>query len=338
MKDKDIVYQLERCGMIMNKRAKNILILAGLATAAMHILNRIEYSRSTSRNILSSTRNNPYKNNYYEWRFGKIRYTVRGKGTPILMIHDLTVGSSSYEFHRITDELSKTHEVYCIDLIGYGMSDKPDMTYTNFLFVQLITDFIKNVIQRKTDIIAVGDSVPVAIMSCHNDSEIINKIVAINPQSLFQLNQIPSKQTRILKFLMEVPILGTFIYNLHTSRAAFEKMFRKDYFYNPGSINESDLLAYTEAAHTSDHHSKNTYASYVGRYMNANIVHALKEVNNSIYIIMGENKRDSRTTAANYEYYNHAIESVFIRGAKHLVHLEKSRETLEHIKTFLAVL
>lgn len=320
----------------MNKKAKNILILAGMATAVMHILNRVEYSRSTSRNILGSTRNNPYKNCYYEWRFGKVRYTVRGKGSPLLLVHDLTVGSSSYEFHKIADELSKTHEVYSVDLIGYGLSDKPDMTYTNYLFVQLITDFIKNVIERKTDIIAVGDSVPVAVMACHNDNEIINKLIAINPQSLFQLNQIPSKQTRILKFLMEVPILGTFIYNLHTSKAAFTKLFQKEYFYNPGVISESDLLAYVEAAHTADHHSRHTYASYVGRYMNANIVHALKEVNNSIYLIMGENKRDSRTTAANYEYYNNAIESVFVRGAKQLVHLEKSHEVLNHINTFLA--
>ena len=319
----------------MNKKAKNILILAGLATAAMHIINRVEYSRATSRNILGNARNNPYQNKYYEWRFGKIRYTVRGKGTPLLLVHDLTVGSSSYEFHKIADELSKSHEVYSIDLIGYGLSDKPDMTYTNYLFVQLITDFIKNIIERKTDIIAVGDSAPVAIMACHNDSEIINKIIAINPQSLFQLNQIPSRQTRVLKFLMEVPILGTFIYNLHTSRAAYTKIFRKEYFYNPGSITETDLLAYMEAAHMSDHHSKNTYASYVGRYMNTNIVHALKEVNNSIYLIMGENKQDSRTTAANYEYYNNAIESIYIREARHLVHLEKSREVLDHIKTFL---
>lgn len=319
----------------MNKKAKNVLILAGLATLAMHIINKAEYSRCTAKNILGSSRNNPYKNHYYEWRFGKVCYSVRGKGTPLLLLHDLTIGSSSYEFHKLLDELSKNHEVYSIDLLGYGLSDKPDMTYTNYLFVQLVSDFIKNIIQRKTDIISVGDSVPIAIMACHNDSEIINKIVAINPQSLFQLNQIPSKQTRILKFLTDVPILGTFIYNIHSGRAAFTKLFQKEYFYNPGSISENDLLAYMEAAHTSDQHSKHTYASYIGKYMNANIIHALKEVNNSIYIITGENKEESRTIAANYEYYNNAIESIFIRGAKQLVHLERSKEVLDHIKTFL---
>lgn len=314
----------------MNHKGKKLFVLTGLATATIHIINRIEYSRSTVKNILGCS-----KNNYYEWRFGKIRYTKKGSGTPLLLLHDLIVGSSSYEYYKLIDELSMKHEVYAIDLLGYGLSDKPNMTYTNYLYVQLITDFIKNVIGHKTNIIACGDAAPIAIMVCHNDNQMVQNLIAINPKSLFQLNQIPSKQTKVLKLLMETPVIGTFLYNLFTSKSAFTKLFQELLFYNPYNIDEKDILAYQEAAHLHDYHSKYTYCSYIGRYTNTNIIHALKEINNSIYIIAGESKEDNYTIVENYEYYNIAIESVYIRKTKHLPHLEKPKEVLRHINTFL---
>ncbi len=241
----------------MNQKGRTLLFLATIATTTIHVINRIEYSHATIKNILSSS-----DNIYYEWRFGKIRYTKKGNGTPLLLLHDLSVGSSSYEFSKIINTLSEKHEVYCLDFLGYGLSDKPNMTFTNYLFVQMVSDFIKSIIGKRTDIIATGDAFPIALMVCHNENELVRNLIGINPQSLFQLNQIPSKQTKILKFLMDTPILGTFIFNMHTNKAAFTKIFQSEYFYNPYNIEEKDILSYVESAHTQDYHSKHAFASY----------------------------------------------------------------------------
>lgn len=315
----------------MSQKGKTLLALATIATATIHVINRIEYSHATVKSLLPST-----ENRYYEWRFGKIKYTKKGSGTPMLLLHDLTPGSSSYEFRKIIDTLSKTHEVYGIDFLGYGLSDKPDITFTNYLYVQMVTDFIKNIIGRKTDIIATGDAFPIAVMTCHNDSNIIRKLIAINPPSLYQLNLIPSKQTKILKLLIDIPIIGTFIYNIHTNKTAFTKLFQEEYFYNPYNIEEKDIESYVEAAHTPDYHSKHAYASYIGKYVNANIVHALKEIDNSIYLIAGESKSDIKNIIDNYIYYNNAVEAVYIPNTKQLPHLEKAEEVLSCLDMFLA--
>lgn len=314
----------------MSKKINTFLMLAGLTTATIHILNRFEYKRSTENNFLRTT---PGK--YYDWRFGKIRYIKKGSGSPVLLLHDLTAGSSLYEYHRILGSLSKTHEVYALDFLGYGLSDKPDMTYTNYLYVQLITDFIKNVIGKKTDVICSGDAAPIAILSCHNEKDIIDKVVTINPQSLYELNKIPSKRTKLLKMLLAAPVFGTFAFNLYTSKNAIEKKFKEEYFYQAASVKQEYILNYWESAHTSDYLSKFSYSSYLGKYTNANIIHALKEVNNSIYIIAGKHKEDIVTTVDNYEYYNNAIESVYIENAKGLPQLETPNEVLAHILTFL---
>lgn len=314
----------------MNQKGKTILFLAALGTTAIHVINRIEYSHATIKNILSSS-----DNLYYEWRFGKIRYIKKGNGTPLLLLHDLTVGSSSYEFSKIINSLSEKHEVYCLDFLGYGLSDKPDMTFTNYLFVQMVSDFIKNIIGKKTNIIATGDAFPIALMVCHNENDLVRNLIGINPQSLYQLNQIPSKQTKILKLLMDTPILGTFIFNMHTNKAAFTKIFQNEYFYNPYNIEEKDILSYIEAAHTPDYHSKHAFASYLGKYTNANIIHALKDINNSIYIIAGKDKNDISNIADNYIYYNNAIEVSYILQTKQLPHLEKPEDVLNILDMYL---
>lgn len=314
----------------MNNKAKTIIVLSGLVTITMHVINRVQYSRCTIKNMLSCS-----DNHYYEWRFGKVRYTKKGSGTPILLLHDLTVGSSSYEYHDLIDTLSLNHEVYCMDFLGYGLSDKPGITYTNYLYTQLLLDFIKNIIGKKTDIIATGDAAPIAVMTCHNDPDVINKMIFINPQSLYKLNQIPSKQTKGLKMAIETPILGTFIYNLLTSKNNIQKSFEEEYFYDIRKISEKDTLSYIEASHLPDCNSKFAHASYLGRYMNANILHALKEINHSIYIIAGEEKEDNHTIIDNYTYYNGAIETSFIPKTKQLPHLEKPVEVLKQINIFL---
>ena len=314
----------------MTKKTGTIISLSALAAATMHIINKVEFSLSTVNNVLS----NP-DNKYYGWRFGKIRYTQKGSGTPLLLLHDLTAGSSSYEFCKIIDELAEKHEVYAVDLLGYGLSDKPNITYTSYLYVQSIIDFIKNVIGKKTNILATGDSSSIAVMCAHNDGEVIDRIVLINPQSINQLNRIPSKRTKLLKLLIDTPVLGTFVYNMVTTKEAFRKLFAEKYFYNPGMISEGILDAYREASHQPDCNAKYTFASYMGRYMNTNIVHALKQIDHSIYVIYGTEKIDNQTTIDTYLSYNQSIEAFPISYTRQYPHLERSKAVLDQLEIIL---
>ena len=79
----------------MKKNYKTIALLGVATVAGLHIINRLYYSYAKSKEILNKT-----ENNYYDWRFGKIRYQKKGSGSPVLLIHDLDIGSSSYEFYN----------------------------------------------------------------------------------------------------------------------------------------------------------------------------------------------------------------------------------------------
>lgn len=314
----------------MKKAIKTIACLAVTTAGVIHIINRINFSIHTVKDL--SSKNNTHD---YEWRFGKVHYIKKGSGNPILLIHNLTQGSSSYEFHSMIDALAEKNEVYAIDLLGYGLSEKCNMTYTNYLYVQLITDFIKTVIGKKTTIITSGDSSSIAVMTCHNDPEVVNNLIFINPQSLYQANQIPTKQTKLLKWLVDLPIIGTLIYNMQTSKKSITKQFCDNYFCDPALVEESYVQAYCEAAHLTNYKVKYAISSYLGRYMNINITHAIKEINNNITIIQGSDVPDRETILENYEYYNGAIESVIIEDTKLLPHLEKTQLTNNTIKCYI---
>ena len=314
----------------MNKKLTTAIILSSSSIAAMHVINRVHASVCTAKSLLRNS-----ENRYYEWRFGKIRYQKKGSGSPLLFIHDLTVGSSNYEYHRLINNLTYKHEIYSIDLLGYGLSDKPSMTYTNSLYEQLINDFIMNVIKRKTSVVVTGESVPFVLQACHNNPDLFNKLICINPQSLYLQNQIPSNQTKLMKFCLEIPVLGTFAYHVIANKVIIEKMFQKQYFCQPDEIREKYIDNYLEAAYAGGYNSKFAFASYVGKYMNLNILHELKEINNSILMIGGEKEGDIITTIENYKYYNPAIEEVYIPNTKHLPQLEAPDEMLEQIRIFL---
>ncbi|MGC4018807.1 MAG: alpha/beta fold hydrolase [Muricomes sp.] len=318
--------------MSWKKKLTSCALLGGTAIGIMHVVNKLVYHISTIDNLLFHK-----DEKYYDWRFGRIFYTKQGSGSPILLIHDLNVTSSAYEWTKIVDVLSRTNTVYTIDLLGCGRSDKPNLTYTNYLYVQLITDFIKHIIGDKTDIITTGESGTFVLMACANDSEIINKIIMVNPQNLVTLAKVPTKRTKVLRYVISTPIIGTFIYNMLINKRTIEGDFRSRYYYDQNKVEEKSIVTYFEASHKNNARSKHLYASIKSRYTNANIMHCLNRINNSIFIIVGNSNPENMLTANQYQNQLPSIEIVGINKAKHLPQMEVSKEFIEQVKILFEI-
>lgn len=314
---------------------KKLKLFAGLSltvAGAMHIANRFIYYISTADNLLSQK-----NSEFYHWRFGNICYTKTGTGTPILLVHDLNSSSSSFEWNKLIASLSKTNTVYALDLLGCGCSDKPNLTYTNYLYVQLITDFIKNVIKEKTDVIATGMSSSFILLACSNDDSIINKIVLVNPENLVSLAKAPTKRGKTLQYLFGLPVLGTFIYNLYVNRNSINEDFHLYYFYDGHKIDDKTIRTYFEASQRNYSHSKYLYGSIKSRYINANIVHCLKKLNNNIYIIVGSANPENMLVANQYQNQLPSIEISAIKNTKHLPQLEQPEEFTNQVKKLFEI-
>ena len=317
----------------MDKRKHPLLKIAFLLTfltAIIHIINRIVATTATLRNTLNSN-----SGEYYNWRFGNIFYTKQGSGPSLLLIHDLMPISSSAEWESVIGELSQNHTVYTLDLLGCGRSAKPNLTYTNFLYVQLVTDFVKDIIGHKTNVVASGLSGSFAIMACANDENTFGKVMLINPADITSLNQIPTKSSKIIKSLLELPFIGTFAYNVIASRTSIDSMLTEQYFFNPFGISQSMIDSYYEAAHIGNNNGKYLLASILGNYVYFNISHGLRNIENSILIVTGENCEHGNKAILEYTSLKSTIKHETIPQTKFLPQQEAPMHLLALIQTYL---
>lgn len=311
-----------------NHKLLTLAVLAGSATTIIHVANKFIAAASQLKEMLDIS-----CRNFYEWRLGDIYYTKKGEGTPILLIHDLLPGASGYEWNRIEKELATEHTVYTIDLLGCGRSAKPGITYTNFLYVQLICDFVKDVIKEKTDIIASGMSSSFAVMSCLNEKEYLGKLMLVNPPSLNSLQKMPGYKEKLLKTALEIPVFGTLVYHMIVSRENTSNLFMENMYHNPFHVSDEIIDTYYEAAHKGGCYAKFLLGSLIGKYVNISIDHALSSIDNCIYIVSGE-ESNSQLISNEYTRLNPAIESVQISKTKHLPHMEDPEHFLEQVGIF----
>src|SRR4030095_1915273 len=94
--------------------------------------------------------------NYLSWKHGRIFYKEAGlnrPGVPLVFIHGIGAGLSSFMWRKNFDPLAEVFRVYAIDLLGFGLSDKPPtVTYSADLYVELISDFLREVVNGPANI------------------------------------------------------------------------------------------------------------------------------------------------------------------------------------------
>lgn len=314
----------------MKKKLQKFAIIAAIITAILYLINKFIYLIATMEDLLSKT-----KGETYNWRFGEVHYKKKGNGKPVLLIHDLNVFSSMYEWDEICDNLAETNTVYMLDLLGCGQSDKPFMTYTNYLYVQLVNDFIKNIIQDKTDVIVTGTSSSFILMANQIDNTIIDKIIMVNPDDILTMAKNPTLKTKILRYFLCIPVFGTIVYNTYATKGNIDSIFNMEYFYNTHNVKDEYIKKCCEAAHVGNLGPKFLFASMKGRLLNTNITEALKSTNNSTYIIVGTGNPEEVEIANKYQELTPAIEILPIEKTKHLPQLENPDAFVENIKIAL---
>ena len=237
----------------------------GTTTLAFHVINKFIFNASDEHSEEDES-------NYYNWKFGNIYYKKEGTGSPVLLIHDLNHYSSSMEWDKVIGTLSKEHTVYTIDLLGCGKSDKPAITYTCYLYVQLLTDFIRDIIGEKTDIVATGASASFVTAACQNIADQIDHIILVCPESTHALAKAPNHKSKLLAKIINIPIYGTFIYNVGARNTALSDSAECKYLY----------------------------ASILGHYTTVNVAHCLEGLTTSIAVITGKNAPETSQKATEY--------------------------------------
>lgn len=314
------------------KTFKHILAFTALSSAGIYLLNKNVEDYAVSKNLLKAE-----PENYFKWKNIKIYYTKKGTiGSPVILIHDLNPAASTVEWCKIENILAQNHRVYSIDLLGCGRSDKPELTYTSFYFVQLLIDFIKSRVCEKSFVIASGYSSSIALMASAYDATKFSGLFFINPPSLSLLSQFPNSSSKVAKKLLELPLIGSLLYNMIYAREVIDDKFTEDYLYNPFTVDTKIIDTFYESAHLGNGNGRFLQASLSGNYVNMNIEHALK--NTPVYadILIGAELHNSKFISRSWKRLKPDMHIYTITQAKNLPHYEKPEETALIIEKSIA--
>lgn len=171
---------------------------------------------------------------------------------------------------------------------------------------------------RKTDIIASNESISFVTLACNMNKDLANSIIAINPTSLKELHITTDKYASVKKTLLELPVIGTFLYNIKVSNTNITKDFREEYYARPQLVSSKLIDAYYEAAHMNFSHGKYLMASMEANYTKNSIEHALKKLETPIYVIESRNMKDAIAIADSYKKTNSRNEIVYLSNCKNI--------------------
>ena len=257
-------------------------LVVGGAVGAMALYNMyIEGQVSKADTVLKG------EERRYTWKYGDIFYQVKGASDakPLLLIHGFGPGASSYQWRKNVDALSEQFRVFTLDLLGFGLSDRPAIDYAPETFSDLINDFLREAIGKPAVVVAHGMTCAYVIADAYRRPQLFERLVLVSPPMDILEENFQSPMSNAVKFLIRTPLLGQFIYNTLTSRRAIRTYYDVEGFQNPGLITD-ELVEYI---YCNAHQSNNRYpaASMLSDSLAMNVSEPLARLQVPVVAIWG---------------------------------------------------
>jgi pimeloyl-ACP methyl ester carboxylesterase len=231
----------------------------------------------------------------FDWRHGRVFYKTSGAenpGLPLVFIHGIGAGSSSFMWRKNFDELAKDFRVYALDLLGFGFSDKPaTASYSADLYVELISDFIREVSGSPTNVIASSLGAAYAIRVADEHPELINAMVLNGPTGSDTLNRRPGMAGAAFYGLLQSPVLGKSFYNVMASERSIREYARDHLFYNQHRVTDRLVTSLYATSHQPG--AQHAIAAFLSGYLNTDTRSPFSRLTQSTVLVWG--KQDTTT-------------------------------------------
>lgn len=240
----------------------------------------------------------------------KISYQVEGIGTPIVLLHGW--GAEANTFRYVIDRLSDKHQIFALDLPGFGLSEMPPDAWDASDYAKIITTFFDKLNIDKAHLIGHSYGGRISIVLAAEQPEKVNKLILVDSAGI-----IPP---RTMKYYLQISLAKTG--RLLRKCGAFGKRLADNIANRVGS---------------KDYKQAGPMRATLVKSVNQNLRPLLPTIKAATLLIWGENDTDTPISFGKImqnEIPN--ADLVILKGAGHFSFLDKPEEFCQSVEAFLA--
>jgi pimeloyl-ACP methyl ester carboxylesterase len=273
----------------------------------------------------------------YYWRGWRLAYWLAGKAgaPPVLLVHGVYAGASSYEFRKNYLALAEDFRVYALDLLGCGLSERPRRQYGPEDVAAQVEDFAREEIGVQTHLISSSLSAALVVPAAVRSPRLFKKLVLVCPTGLGgSLDQYSGRLGETIYNLFRAPILGDSLYHAIVSRRGIRYYLGSMAYHDPKFVTE-DLI---EDYYRTSHQPGGRYfpAAFVSGKLNLGLEDSWSRVPHKSFVAWGQEARTTPVSQAQqFIRKNPRAELKVFRDAALLPHDERAETFNEETKKFL---
>jgi len=273
----------------------------------------------------------------YYWRGWRLTYRVAGEveAPPVLLVHGVYAGASSYEFRKNFRELAEDFRVYALDLLGCGLSERPRRSYEPKDVAAQVKDFAREEIGAQTHLIASSLSAALVVPAAVESPRLFKKLVLICPTGLGGSLDRPSGHLGDAVYnVFRTPVLGDSLYHAIASRRGIRYYLNTMAYHDPKCVTDQLVEDYYRTSHQAG--AKYFPAAFVSGKLNLGLADYWPRVPHKNVIAWGQEARTMPVSQAQqFTRKNPRTELKIFRNAALLPHDERAVTFNEETKRFL---
>ena len=268
----------------MNKTVKRLL-WAGAGLAGLAAANNAVFARAKA---LGNTLGGDGR--FWPGPYGDLFYTRQGQGQTVVLVHGLYAGASSYEWRKNFDALSEHFNVYALDWLGFGLSDKPRIRYTAGMMIEQLSQFLREVVPGPSDVIASSLGAAYAVQAAADAPDAVRSLTLVCPTGMRHLADAPGARTEAGYQLLHAPLLGTTLYNGIASTASLRWYLMNQTYFDPSFVDDAMIDHYSTATH--QYGAQNAPPAFISGLLNHSVAEAFPRLTQQpLKIVWGREAR-----------------------------------------------
>jgi pimeloyl-ACP methyl ester carboxylesterase len=167
----------------------------------------------------------------------RTHHARHGEGSPVVLLHG--IGRSLEDWSETMPALAVRHRVYAPDLIGFGLTDKPDVPYSLAGLARFVHHYLA----------AAGETRPVTVIGNSLGGAVAQQFAVMYPAQVSRLVLVNSagfgQEVTVALRLLAVPYLGErlMVPSPRTSARVVDSLFHNPQFATPERQQHAQLLA-----------------------------------------------------------------------------------------------